>query len=49
VRYDGALRHVWAFRRTLSERDALVAELRASSRPEAWRPYAAVAAERGAR
>lgn len=45
VRYQGGLRHVWAFRRTLPAREALVAELRASSEPGAWRPYLALAAE----
>lgn len=44
VRYQGALRHVWALRRSLPERAALVEELRASSQPGAWRPYAEVAA-----
>jgi hypothetical protein len=44
VRYQGALRHVWAFRRSLPERAALVTELGASARADAWRAYAAVAA-----
>jgi hypothetical protein len=35
---------VWAFRRSLPERAALVTELGASARADAWRAYAAVAA-----
>lgn len=43
VRYQGGWKHVWAIRRALPERAAIVAAIEACSAPAAWRSYAGVA------
>src|SRR5262245_20102056 len=42
VRYQGGWKHVWAIRRSLPEREAIVAAIQACSEPSAWRSYADV-------